>query len=34
VIDPLETVARKLDVPTQPGLLDQPETETTSGDRS
>jgi DNA recombination protein RmuC len=34
VIDPLETVARKLDLPTQPGLLDQPETETTSGDRS
>ena len=34
VVDPLETVARKLDVPTQPGLLDEPETETTSGDRS
>ena len=33
VIDPLETVARKLDAPTQPGLLDQ-QTETTSGDRS
>jgi len=34
VIDPLETVARKLDLPTQQGLLDQHETETTSGDRS
>ena len=34
VIDPLETVARKLDLPTQPGLLDQHQTETTSGDRS
>jgi DNA recombination protein RmuC len=30
LIDPLETVARKLDAPTQPGLLDQEETETTS----
>jgi len=34
VIDPLETAARKLDFPTQQGLLDQHETETTSGDRS
>ncbi len=34
IIDPLETVARKLDLPTQPGLLDQHQTETTSGDRS
>jgi DNA recombination protein RmuC len=33
VIDPLETVARKLDVPTQQGLLDREETPTTSGDR-
>lgn len=33
IIDPLETVARKLDAPTQPGLLDQEET-ATSGDRS
>jgi DNA recombination protein RmuC len=33
VIDPLETVARKLDLPTQQGLLDRHETETTSGDR-
>ncbi len=33
LIDPLETVARKLDLPTQQGLLDQQETETTSGDR-
>jgi DNA recombination protein RmuC len=29
LIDPLETVARKLDAPTQPGLLDQEETEAT-----
>jgi DNA recombination protein RmuC len=42
LVDPLETVARKLDAPTQPGLLDQEETpfdyaqgkEATSGDRS
>jgi DNA recombination protein RmuC len=34
LIDPLETMARKLDVPTQQGLLDPHETETTSGDRS
>ena len=34
VIDPLETVARKLDVPKQQGLLEQEESETTSGDRS
>jgi DNA recombination protein RmuC len=34
LIDPLETVARKLDLPTQQGLLDQEESETTSGDRT
>jgi DNA recombination protein RmuC len=34
LIEPLETVARKLDLPTQQGLLDQHETETTSGDRT
>jgi DNA recombination protein RmuC len=34
VIDPLETVARKLDVPKQQGLLEQEETNATSGDRS
>jgi DNA recombination protein RmuC len=36
LIDPLETVARRLDVPTQQGLLDQDqeEAETASGDRS
>ena len=37
VIDPLETVARKLDVPQQQGLLEpeeQEESEATSGDRS
>jgi DNA recombination protein RmuC len=43
IIDPLETVARKLDAPTQPGLLDQQEEtpfdyaqgkEAKSGDRS
>ncbi|HUQ87729.1 MAG TPA: DNA recombination protein RmuC [Vicinamibacterales bacterium] len=34
LVEPLETVARKLDVPTQQGLLDQQETEATSGDRS
>jgi DNA recombination protein RmuC len=34
VVDPLETVARKLDVPKQQGLLDPEETEATSGDRS
>jgi DNA recombination protein RmuC len=34
VIDPLETVARKLDLPTQQGLLDREPTETISGDRS
>lgn len=34
VIDPLETVARKLDAPTQQGLLDVVETEATSGERS
>ena len=34
LIDPLETAARRLDMPTQPGLLDQEETEATSQDRS
>jgi DNA recombination protein RmuC len=34
LVDPLETVARKLEVPVQGGLLDPEETETTSGDRS
>jgi DNA recombination protein RmuC len=34
VIDPLETVARKLDVPKQRGLLDAEEEPTISGDRS
>ena len=34
LIDPLETVARKLDAPTQQGLLDNEETEATSGERS
>ena len=34
LIDPLETVARKLDAPTQQGLLDTEETEATSGERS
>lgn len=35
LIDPLETVARKLDAPTQQGLLDaEEETEATSGERS
>jgi DNA recombination protein RmuC len=34
VTDPLETVARKLDVPKQQGLLEQEESEATSGDRS
>jgi DNA recombination protein RmuC len=34
VIDPLETVARKLDAPKQPRLLDTEEEPTTSGDRS
>lgn len=34
VIDPLETTARKLDVPKQQGLLEQEESEATSGDRS
>ena len=34
VIDPLETVARKLDAPQQQGLLEQEESEATSGDRS
>lgn len=34
IIDPLETVARKLDAPQQPGLLDDEESTATSGDRS
>jgi len=34
LIDPLETVARKLDAPTQQGLLDTEETEATTGERS
>ena len=34
IIDPLETVARKLDAPKQPRLLDAEEEPTTSGDRS
>ena len=34
LIDPLETVARKLDAPTQQGLLDSEETEAASGERS
>lgn len=34
LIEPLETVARKLDAPTQQGLLDSEETEATSGERS
>ena len=34
LIDPLETVARKLDAPTQQGLLDSEESNATSGDRS
>lgn len=34
VIDPLETVARKLDAPKQPRLLDAEEEPTTSGERS
>ena len=33
LIEPLETVARKLDTPTQQGLLDSEETEATSGER-
>ena len=34
LIDPLETVARKLEAPVQQGLLDPEKTEATSGDRS
>jgi DNA recombination protein RmuC len=34
LIDPLETVARRLEAPIQGALLDTEETETTSGDRS
>jgi DNA recombination protein RmuC len=34
IIEPLETVARKIETPTQPGLLDPEESEATSGDRS
>ena len=33
LIEPLETVARKLDTPTQQGLLNSEETEATSGER-
>jgi hypothetical protein len=34
LIDPLETVARKLDAPTQPGLLDGEETNALGADPS
>ena len=34
LIDPLETAARKLDIPMQQGLLDQEDAKATSGDRS
>ena len=34
LIDPLETAARKLDVPKQRGLLDVEDSEVKSGDRS
>lgn len=34
IVEPLETVARRIETPTQPGLLDPEETEATSGDRS
>jgi DNA recombination protein RmuC len=34
VVEPLETVARKIDLPVQQGLLESEETKTTSGDRS
>ncbi len=34
LIEPLETVARKLDAPTQQGLLDSEETEVSPGERS
>jgi DNA recombination protein RmuC len=34
VIEPLETVARRIDMPTQPGLLDTDVPKATSGDRS
>ena len=33
IVEPLETVARRVDVPVQPGLLDGEETTATSGDR-
>jgi DNA recombination protein RmuC len=34
LVEPLETVARKIDLPVQQGLLDSEETKATSGDRS
>jgi DNA recombination protein RmuC len=34
IVEPLETVARRIETPTQPGLLDPEETETATGDRS
>ena len=34
LVEPLETVARKIDLPVQQGLLDGEETKATSGDRS
>ena len=34
IVEPLETAARKIDMPTQPRLLDTEETKATSGDRS
>jgi DNA recombination protein RmuC len=34
VVEPLETVARKIDLPVQQGLLESEETKATSGDRS
>jgi DNA recombination protein RmuC len=34
IVEPLETVARKIDLPVQQGLLDGEETKATSGDRS
>ena len=34
IVEPLETVARKVDLPVQQGLLDSEETKATSGDRS
>jgi hypothetical protein len=34
VVEPLETVARKIDLPVQQGLLESEEARATSGDRS